>query len=248
MRASAGAAAGGHGPQPSARVIRFPTKGATRRPPVPEAAVGGGSPRYVLRREGEFWTASDGDAVLRLKDTKGLRYIAQLLRDPDREFHVLDLIAAERDGAGAAGAAIGGTGEAQLRTLGMHATADAEVGDRILDTQARAAYQRRLEDLRDDIEEATRNNDTGRAGQAREEMDFLARELARAVGLGGRDRVSSSGAERARINVTRAVKAVIRRIARGNANLGRYLETTIHTGTFCAYRPDSRLKVSWTLN
>jgi len=247
MRASAGAAAGGHGPQTSARVIRFPTK-ASRRPPLAEAAAGGGSPRYVLRREGEFWTASDGDTVLRLKDTKGLRYIAQLLRDPDREFHVLDLIAAERDGAGADGASIGGTGEAQLHTLGMHATADAEVGDRILDPQARTAYQRRLEDLRDDLEEATRNNDPGRAGQAREEMDFIARELARAVGLGGRNRTSSSGAERARINVTRAVKAVVRRISEENPNLGLYLATTIHTGTFCSYRPDPRLKVIWKLS
>lgn len=212
-------------------------------------SVGGsaGSGPYLFRREGEFWTASDGETLVRLKDSKGLHYIAQLLRDPEREFHVLDLIVGERDRLGESAASLAAAGEAQLLTLGMHATADADAGSRILDAQARTEYQRRLADLREELDEATRFNDPGRAEHAREEIEFIARELARAVGLGGRDRSTSSGAERARINVTRAVKAVIRRIARGNANLGRYLETTIHTGTFCSYRPDPRMEVTWTL-
>src|SRR5207245_2570692 len=33
----------------------------------------------VFRREGEFWTVRFGDAMFRLKDTKGMRHIAALL-------------------------------------------------------------------------------------------------------------------------------------------------------------------------
>jgi len=53
------------------------------------------SPEYVFRLEGEYWTVGDDVALVRLKNTKGLRYIVQLLRAPGREFHVTDLIAAE---------------------------------------------------------------------------------------------------------------------------------------------------------
>lgn len=237
VAAAGGAATGG-------RVLQFPVKNGERLRAVADTGPSGG--RYVLRREGEVWTASDGDAVVRLVDSKGLGYIAQLLREPEREFHVLDLVASEREHP--TGTTSSSAGEAHLLDLGMHTTADADAGDRILDAQARTAYQRRLVDLRDDLEEATRFNDPGRAERARAEIEFIAGELARAVGIGGRDRSMSTGAERARVNVTRAVKAAIRRIGRGNANLGRYLETTIHTGTFCSYRPDPRMNVNWKLS
>ena len=68
----------------------------------------------------------------------------------------------------------------------------------LLDATAKDEYRRRLEDLRGDIEEAEGFNDPERAANARAEYEFISRELAGAVGLGGRDRRASSDAERAR--------------------------------------------------
>jgi hypothetical protein len=54
----------------------------------------------IFRKEGEFWTVGYGGKLYRLKDTKGLGYLAHLLRHPAIEFHVLDLsggIAGERE-------------------------------------------------------------------------------------------------------------------------------------------------------
>ena len=42
------------------------------------------------------------------------------------------------------------------------------------------------------------------------------REMARAVGLGGRDRRAGSAAERARLNVTRAIKSALQKISEHN--------------------------------
>jgi hypothetical protein len=117
-----------------------------------------------------------------------------------------------------------------------------------LDSRAKAEYRSRLEDLRAEIEEAESFNDPERAARAREELDFIARELSAAVGLGGRDRAVSSAAERARVNVTRALRREIRRIADEDAHLGRELETTVRTGTFCAYEPDPRRPVVWDVD
>jgi hypothetical protein len=51
-----------------------------------------------------------------------------------------------------------------------------------------------------------------RAGRAREEIEFLAAELAAATGLGGRDRKAASNAERARVSVTKAIRTTLKRV------------------------------------
>jgi hypothetical protein len=80
-----------------------------------------------------------------------------------------------------------------------------------------------------------------------EEIEALGRELSRAVGLGGRDRRAASASERARINVTRAIKIALERIAEHNPALATLLTSSIRTGTFCSYTPDSCLPASWQL-
>ena len=49
----------------------------------------------VFRRDGDYWTVTFEGQTVRVRDLKGMRYLARLLADPGREFHVLDLVAAE---------------------------------------------------------------------------------------------------------------------------------------------------------
>jgi tetratricopeptide (TPR) repeat protein len=202
---------------------------------APEAA------RNVFRREGEYWTVVFDGAVVRLRDAKGLRHLARLLADPGREFHALDLEAAEGEAVQEAPA--GPRGRARDGELAVRP----DLGDAgaLLDAQAKAAYQARLVELRAELEEAEDFNDPARATQARQEMDFLVGELARAVGLGGRDRRAASHAERARLNATRAIRAAVANLARQNPALGRHLAATIRTGRYCSYTPDPRAPIAW---
>lgn len=164
-----------------------------------------------------------------MKDSKGLNHLQTLLRHPGREFHVLDLTAAgDLPGSGAA-VDLGDAGE-------------------LLDDDARAAYRRRLEELRDEAEEARGFNDLERATRAEHELELLAEELARGMGLGGRSRRAASAAERARQNLSRSIGTVIRKITAGSPALGYYLSATIHTGAFCSYDPDPRAPVAWTFD
>jgi non-specific serine/threonine protein kinase len=107
----------------------------------------------------------------------------------------------------------------------------------VLDAKAKDAYKRRLEDLRDDLEEAQRFGDTARVARAEEEIDALVEQLAGAVGLGGRDRKVGSHVERARINVQRRLKDVLRRIEEQDPTFGRWLTASIKTGTWCTFTP-----------
>jgi tetratricopeptide (TPR) repeat protein len=188
----------------------------------------GGTDTAIFRRDVDYWTVAYGDASFQLKDTKGLVLLQTLLRHPGQEFHVLDLA-----GAGAPGEEGGGRAAA------------GDAGE-LLDPAARAAYRRRLEDLRDELEEARTCNDPARASRAEHEIAFLTDELAQAVGLGGRARKAASAAERARVNVTRTVGGAVKKIAAGNPALGQHLVATIRTGTFCSYTPDPRVPIVWT--
>jgi hypothetical protein len=197
--------------------------------------------RHLFRREGEYWTVAYEGSVVRLRDAKGLRHLARLLADPGREFHVVELEAAHRQPGYPP--AVGPRGRAGVGELAVRP----DLGDAgaLLDATAKAAYRARLTELGAELEEAEAGNDPARATRARAERDFLVAELARAVGLGGRDRRAASHAERARLNVTRAIRAAMANLARANPALGRHLAATIRTGRYCSYTPDPRAPIAW---
>ena len=110
----------------------------------------------------------------------------------------------------------------------------------LLDARARAEYRRRLAELESELAEAESHADLARAERARDERDFIAAELSAALGVGGRPRRSGDPAERARKAVTGRIRLTIGRIDSEHAELARHLTNSVHTGTFCVYRPEDR--------
>jgi hypothetical protein len=125
-------------------------------------------PEQLFRNDGEYWTLAFEGIIYRIKDIRGLHYLARLLQNPDKELHVLTLVTGSADPQGGA--------QAQFSPLGL--------------------------------------SDEG-------------------------------STERARINVTRAIKAAIKKIAVSHSALGQYLSRTIKTGTFCSYVPEPHQSSSW---
>jgi hypothetical protein len=117
----------------------------------------------VFRREGEYWTVIFDDVPVRLRDNRGMRHLAALLRQPHTRVAALTL---ERGNANRSDAHCDG---ATLR-------------------------------------------------------------------------------EYARVNVTRAVHATLRRIAAHAPALGAHLHATVRTGEFCAYVPDPRAPIAWEVS
>jgi len=186
----------------------------------------GGERPVTLRHEGDVWTLAYGDTTVRVKDVRGLHYLARLLAEPGREFHVLDL-------AGAAGSPIG---DAEI--------AGADLGP-MLDERAKRDLRTRLEELREREESAERDDDLAAAEEARREIEAIADALASAVGLGGRDRKMGAVAERARASVTKATRAAIRLIAARDELLGSVLSRAVRTGAYCSYEPIAGTALVW---
>lgn len=189
----------------------------TQQGPGPRAEVR----TATLARDGSWWVASCDGTSARLRDSKGLCYLAELVSAPGSERHALDLV--DRvEGVGTAG-------QPDRRSLG-------DAGE-LIDTQARTAYRHRIEALRADAEDAL---DAGRLDEAealQAELDALVAQLAQAFGLGGRSRVAASAAERARLNVTRALRAALTKLAEALPGPGATLDRRVRTGLYCAYEP-----------
>ncbi len=206
---------------------------------VPRAAAVKGPGRSganIFRRSGDYWSIVFEGRTTRLRDLKGLWYMSRLLAEPGREFHVVDLVTADPNRRS------GGIGAPAERTP----LPDSDCGP-LLDSRAKEAYRRHLTEIDEDIAEARILGDDERAAQAEAERDFISRELARAIGLGGRDRLAGSAAERARSSVTRAIRRALARIQEYDPDLGEHLEHAIRTGTYCAYRVDPASPRRWTV-
>jgi tetratricopeptide (TPR) repeat protein len=196
------------------------------------------SERNDFRRDGDIWTLRFAGRAVRLKDSKGLRDIAHLLARPGSEVHCSELIAAaEGSGTGLRPSARE-VDEAGLSLVGAQ-------GDELLDEQARKAYRARLVELQGDLDEAEASRDVERAARARTEMDLIAGELAAAYGLSGRPRKVGDPGERARKAVAERIRAAVDRVSEVHPALGRHLQNTIRTGTFCSYRPET--PIDWKL-
>ncbi len=188
----------------------------------PQEQPGAGEGSSLFHPEGDFWTIRfHSGPAFRIRDAKGLGYLAALLRSPSAEIHVLDL------------------------ATGGERVPDAGDGGEMLDVQARGEYRRRLSELGEELEEAKARDQVERAMKIEDEIESLTRELSRAVGLGGRERRAASISERARLNVTRAIKSAIERIGEKDPALGLHFSGAIRTGTYCCYMPEPKAATVW---
>ena len=130
------------------------------------AEVSGSAPwETVFRKEGQFWTIVYQDRILRLRDTKGLRYIARLLLHPGTRF------------------------------------------------PARLLMQELLSELPPDLQ-STPSPDPNED-------------------------------ERARLGVTKRIKAALKVIEAHHPALGYHLSTAVKTGANCVYSPDPSQPIVW---
>jgi TolB-like protein len=165
-------------------------------------------------RQGGLWELEFAGRRALLPDMKGFSDLALLLASPRERIHCMEL--AGRLVEGDSGTA--------------------------MDAKARAACQRRIQDLQADLAEAERDNDFARTERLSAELDGVIEQLSAAVGLGGRGRRLGDPAEKARTAVTWRIRSAIRKIGEAHPALGRHLEASIRTGAFCAYQPENAVR------
>lgn len=174
----------------------------------------------VLRADGPTWRLDAPDGAGVLPELVGIEHLCLLVGSPSQDFRAVDLA--------------GMAGPPAANDLGP-----------ALDARAKREYRNRINELRIEIDDADDMADIERAAQARLELDFVIDQLRLAAGLGGRDRPTGSGAERARINVSRNLRRAIAAIERIAPVTGKHLALSIRTGLWCRYEPDPSSNFEW---
>jgi len=162
--------------------------------------------RAAFVRAGTVWRLAFRGRSATVIDSKGMRDLAVLLGRPGQEVHVLDLVEAS-----------GGPSRAE---------AGSDTGP-MMDATARSAYRRRLVDLEEEIDVASRDYDQGRLEKLVAEKEFLAAELAAAFGLGGRVRVTGERTGRARKAVAMRIGTALKAIETVHPELARHLRNSV---------------------
>lgn len=202
---------------------------------------------YVFRIDGEIWNVVYEGQATRLRNLKGLRYIAYLLATPAKEFHVFDLIAeVEGISAEATNEPYAKISQKQLKE--EHSLTTSFLGDAgdILDAQTIKEIQEQLRGLHEDLAEAEKNNDLGMASKYKEEIELLESYISQAYSKKkGRSRKAADPADKARKAVSRSITRSLRKIKIEHPSLWRHLYNSIKTGFFCSYNPETR--IDWSL-
>ena len=167
---------------------------------------------WRMIRDGDDWILEARSERARLRDVRGLHYLRTLVSAPGQEIAALDLVA-------------GGAG---LRT---------SLAEPNLDAQARSAYKQRLKLLDEQLDAADRVGDVERAELVSAERNALTTELRRAAGAAGRPGRPSAEAERARVNATRALSVVVRRLEVSAPLAAAHLKESLRTGMRFRYQP-----------
>jgi len=163
----------------------------------------------TFRRGPTTWEVAFAGRTAQVAHAKGMADLAFLLCRPGEAVSVLEL-----------------AGEAEV-TRGAAA----------LDERARREIRERLHALDRDEADAEAAGDGARAALAREQRQQLAEAVARDFGLRGRSRRVDDPVERARKTVSTRIRRTIATVGRAHPELGRHLERSVDTGTWCAYRP-----------
>jgi hypothetical protein len=168
---------------------------------------------FTIECEGDVWLLQLGDESVRLKSSRGLAILSELVSHPGEELDSLELHAPD--------------------AVASHA---GEVRDAKSITELEARRARLL----DQEQALTSCGDRLRAVETRREVDRIDAELKRAQGLGGRIRRDGDLRERARQNVQKRLHDVIERLRSVAPRMATHLERTITTGLTCSYRPGKR--------
>jgi tetratricopeptide (TPR) repeat protein len=185
----------------------------------------------MMIHDGRWWDVSVGTTTVRVPDTKGMRYLAELVVRPGVERHALDLVD-------------------RVEGISEHGIDRRRLGDAgpLLDGRARTAYRLEIERLRSEIDDALAVGLLETAEGLQADLDLLVVQLASAFGLGGRARRAGSAAEKARLNVTRAIRTAIRTLEDALPAAGATLDEGVHTGQYCVYRPAPGDRLRWIVH
>lgn len=194
--------------------FRHISNGYFEKSPEPETKANkqATNANYFLK-EAAAWKLSYDGIMVQMPELKGFHDIQKMLIEPRQLFHCAEMMGSSMN----------------------------DQGEKLIDEKARAAYQKKILDLQNDLQEAEQCSDYVRVEKLQATYDQLVDHLSKTLGLKGKTRETGSTIEKARSALTWRIRNAIARIEQHHPLLGAHLSNAIKTGILCSYQPDRDL-------
>lgn len=196
----------------------------------------------VFKKLGHYWTLTYENQTVHIKDLKGLHYMALLLEKPLVHFDVMKMVALVEGHPNTISSVYRDLSPKILNSIEEGGFGDAGP---ILDDRAVKAYRDRLKKLDVDLDQAQKIKNVDQENKIQGEIDFIAKELKKATGLGGRIRPADKSFDRPRKAVGNAIKNSIAQIKNVHPQLALHLHQSLTLGKVCHYQPPQ--PISWSM-
>jgi|TARA_B100000315_G_scaffold259748_1_gene317002 hypothetical protein len=210
---------------------------------------------YQFSLSGNIWVITYADETIRLQDSLGLKYIHYLLLHPEKEIFALELkreinpvfLFKDQDGYERLGneevskLLI----EGKLRSM---PTGTSGAKEEILDDQAVKEYKDELKRLTIKLNDAEELSQDEEAEEIRKKIEILMKQLSAGHDHHGQPREFTDESEKARVSVSKAVRASLEKIKddkTGLPALWRHFCSTLSAGISCSYKPEKPMP--WNL-
>lgn len=172
----------------------------------------------ILRRDGTTWTIQFQGQSRSVKHTNGMIFLTHLLANPGQPYHVSELD----------------------QLLGNAPVLERSLSGAVSDM---AMVRIKLQKLKEQIEDAKERGDVEKAETLKDEQGNILKALRPQTGKDGKPRTGNDAGDKARQRVQKAVKTALGNIKAQNQALYEHLQSSIHTGFDCSYRP--AVSVGW---
>jgi hypothetical protein len=194
------------------------------------------TPENEFRRDGETWVLKYGDESARVKPSKGLAYIKELIEHPRKHIDATELI--QRIGG------VADTCGAVFREDGLWETIGGASSPR--DRRTAEAYRQGLAEAKTEAENAEERGDAVEAKKAWQRFEDIKKALNREYNDKGRERDSSDPREKARKAVGNAIDRAKRKLECEIPLLGEHIRRSVKSsGAGFVYNPEHQ--VTWDL-
>lgn len=196
--------------------------------------------RFVL--SGDSWEISFGGAgPVHLRNSKGIKYIAWLIRNSGKEVFVIDLDHAVNPAApGVTDPTLSAMTAGQLEEIGLTLNDFGDADDPSSHEES-ARLKNEIQKIMDRIGDAEETGDTEQVERLKQERQDIINYMAGIYGVDGKPRKQGSNNERVRINVTTQITRAKKKISEHLPDLTAHLDAHLTTGTRCRYAPVSAI-------
>ncbi len=188
----------------------------------------------VFRKVGDYWEVKFQGLESHFKDSKGLFYVARLLKKPNVRIPAFDLAYPYIDFTESC-VEENIAREAKIRYTASYGHQE------VTDRKAIQDCQKALRELNENLEKTKAENDLGAQQKIESEISFFNNYIRNSLTPTGRIRCFPDDPEKARKSVLNAITRVLGRIEKENEHLYRHFANSIHTGRKCVYKPEKEM-------